>query len=320
MSSTATTSDEILHHTSTFISEILSKSDFRYRIYSIFRQKYSYSDQNIVKQLDIASEALETAILTSNISVKSSSLRLSEKLLNSYPKTSFSSFLLCLVYYLSNCPVEAAVSLLEVFYDDPSLARSEISPEFFEELFLRHFVRVLEWYNEQKSRILSSLSKDSGYDSDDHSICVESVGVSCTTLLSKMNGNQASELKELERDYEDVLDENCRVFVWYFKEVLENADENVVIDPPSVVLEIIDREDDILDTDDVVEIDTDGSGLKNGRYNVMIIFQISYLKFVLHYLCLVLSSLIQLCSLNFPKTKNGMVYPARRAESLEGNM
>lgn len=271
MSSTATTSDEIIHHTSTFISEILSKSDLRRRIYSIFRQKYSYSDQNIVKQLNIASETLETAITTTNLSVKSSSLRLSEELLNSYTKTSFSSFLFCLVYFLSNSPVEAAFSLLEVFYDDPCLARSEISPEVFEELFLRHFVRVLEWYNEQKSRILSSLSKDCGYDSDDHSICVESVGVSCTTLLSKMNGNQALELKELERDYEDVLDQNCRVFVWYFKEVLENADENAVIDPPSVVLEVVDREDEIEDADDVVEIDTDGSGLKNGRYNVMII-------------------------------------------------
>ncbi|KAL8102427.1 putative E3 ubiquitin-protein ligase LIN-1 [Apium graveolens] len=268
MSSTATTSDEIVHHTSTFFSEILSQSDLRRRIYAIFRQKFSYSDQNIVKQLNIVTEALETVISTSsNVSVRSSSLRLSEKLLNSYTKTSFSSFLLCLVYFLSNSPIEAAFSLLEVFYDDPCLARSEISPQVFEELFLRHFVRVLEWYNEQKSRILSSLSKDSGYDSDDHSICVESVGVSCTTLLSKMNGNQALELKELERDYEDVLDENCRVFVWYFKEVLENADENAVIDPPSVVLEIIDREDEIEDADEVVEIDTDGSGLKNGRYN-----------------------------------------------------
>lgn len=303
MTSAATT-DEILHHTTAFISEIVSQSDLRRRKISIFQQKYSYSDQNIVRQLNIASETLETAISTSNISDKSSSLRLTEKLLDSCPKNSFSWFLLCLVYSLSNSPIEAALSLLEVFYDDPSLARSEISPEVFEELFLRHFVRVLEWYNEQKSRILFSLSKDSGYDSDDHSICVDSVGVSCTTLLSKMNGNQALELKELERDYEDVLDENCRVFVWYFKEILENADENAVIDPPSVGLQIIDREDEIEDHDDTVKIDTDGSGFKNGRYNVIIIFQIYHLMFVLH--IFVFSSFFprSLCSLNFPNKIN----------------
>ncbi|WOH11153.1 hypothetical protein DCAR_0830632 [Daucus carota subsp. sativus] len=268
MSSSATTSDEILRHTTAFVSEILLQRDFRRRIYSIFGQKTSNLDQNIVKQMSIASETLEAAISSSDASVKSSSLRVAERIVDSYPKNVFSWFLSCVVYSLLNRPIEGALSLLEVFYDDPSLARSEISPELFEGLFLRHFVRVLEWYNEQKSRILSSLCKDSGYDSDDHSICVESVGVSCTTLLSKMNGNQASELKELERNYEDVLDENCRVFVWYFKEVLKNEDEYVVIDPPSLVLELTDREGGIEGSDhDPVEIDTDGPGLKNGRYN-----------------------------------------------------
>lgn len=43
------------------------------------------------------------------------------------------------------------------------------------------------------------LPTNSGYDSDDHSIGAESIVVLCSNL---MNGDQALELKELERDYE----------------------------------------------------------------------------------------------------------------------
>lgn len=168
--------------------------------------------------------------------------------------------------------MDASISLLDVFYLNPSLARTEIAPQLFEELFLRHFLPVLEWYNEQRSRILSSLSLNSGYESDDRSICGDAMVVSCTTLLSKMNGDQASELKGLERDYEEVLDVNCKVFVGYFKEVLESNDGDRVIDPPSVVLETIGNGDEFEYGGDE-RIEAEESGLKNGRYNVMLTFQ-----------------------------------------------
>ncbi|KAJ4708471.1 RING-type E3 ubiquitin transferase [Melia azedarach] len=211
--SAATTASEILHQTNTFISEILAQPDLRHSIYSTLRNKIPPSNnQTRLKPLNLAAETLENAISsTTNSSIQSSSLRLAKKLLLSYPQNPFSSFLFSLIYHLCNQPVNASLSLLNIFSLDPSLARSEIAPVLFEELFLVHFVPILQRHNEQRSSILSSLSTQSGYDSDEYSVCDVSVVVPCTKLLSKMSGNQASELKELERNYEEVLDENCRI-------------------------------------------------------------------------------------------------------------
>ena len=85
---------------------------------------------------------------------------------------------------------------------------------------------------------MSSLSSKSlGYDSDKKSRFEKSVVVSGTRLLSKMSGGQTSELKELERDYEQVLDENCRLLVGYFREVLSNENESKLTRPPSPILQ-----------------------------------------------------------------------------------
>ncbi|XP_024959066.1 putative E3 ubiquitin-protein ligase LIN [Cynara cardunculus var. scolymus] len=259
------TTGEILQQTNAFLTEALSQPDLRRRIYSTLRNKLSPSVQLNIKHLNLAAETLENAITTTNSSVKSSSLRLSEKVLLSYSENPFSSFLLSLIYTLCQCPIDASLSLLDCFRTDPSTARSEVAPQVFEEMFLINFLPVLEWYNEQRSRILSSLSSSSAYDSDDNSIVTDSV-VSCTTLLSKMNGNQASELKELERDYEQVLDENCRVFAGYFEKILGNRDGNRVIDPPLVVLEAVHMGDTYEHNQNEKSISTE-FGSKNGRYN-----------------------------------------------------
>ncbi|CAK9172750.1 unnamed protein product [Ilex paraguariensis] len=266
--STTTTSAEILEQTTAFISETLSQSDLRHRLFSTFRHKTTLSsDQINLKPLNLAAETLENSLITTNPSVRSSSLRLAEKLLLSYPENPFSSFLLSLIYSLCHRPSDAALSLLDVFYIDPSLARLEIAPVVFEELFLIHFLPVLEWFNEQRSKILSSMSQisqKSGYESED-----QSVDVLCTRRLSHMSGDQTSELKQLERKYEEVLDENCRAFAGYFKEVLGSKDENRLIDPPSVVLKSV-KEGDMFDHDEDQMITEEESELRNGRqYGLM---------------------------------------------------
>lgn len=273
------TTAEILQQTTTFLSETISQPDIRRRIFTILRNNLSSSVQLNIKQLNLAADTLENAIITSNSSVRSSSLRLSEKLLLSFPQNPFSSFLLSLIYTLCQRPIDASITLLNLFETDPSIARSEVAPQLFEDILLINFLPVLEWYNEQRSRILSSLSSNCGYESDENSIVTDSV-VSCTTLLSKMNGNQASELKELERDYEQVLDENCRVFAGYFKEILGNKDGNGVIVPPLVVLEAIHKGDGhhVLNQDEK-SISTQ-FGSKNGRYNVMFINFLAYIFFM----------------------------------------
>ncbi|KAI3671014.1 hypothetical protein L1987_87660 [Smallanthus sonchifolius] len=261
-----TTAADILQQTTTFLSKTLSQQDLRRRILSTLLTTLPPTLQPIINQLNLAAETLETAITTTNSSVKSSSLHLSETLLLSLPQNPFSSFLLSLIYTLCHQHTNASITLLNLFQTHPYIARSEVAPQVFEDMFLVNFVPVLEWYNEQRSRIVSSLCLNSGYESDENSVGMDSV-VSCKTLLSKMNDNQALELKELERDYEQVLDENCRVFVGYFKEILLGGkDGNGMMDPPCVVLEAVHKGGKCAYDQDGRSMST-GFGSKNGRYN-----------------------------------------------------
>ncbi|KAJ0891201.1 hypothetical protein HanPSC8_Chr09g0350801 [Helianthus annuus] len=265
----------ILHHTTTFLHQTLSQADHHHRIFTLLLTTLSPPLHPIITHLNLAQQTLENAITTTNSSLKSSSLRLSETLLLSHPKNPVTSFLLSLIYTLCDKHVEACISLLELFETHPSIARTEVAPQVFEEMFLVHFVPVLEWYNEKRLRIVSSLSSndnddDDNDESEENSVVVDS-GVSCVNLLSKMNGDQALELKELERDYEEVLDENCRVFVGYFKEVLENKDADRVIDPPDVVLEAVRKGGNDEYSRDGKSLSAE-FGSENGRYNVMFVF------------------------------------------------
>ncbi|XP_051148497.1 putative E3 ubiquitin-protein ligase LIN-1 [Andrographis paniculata] len=259
MSATTTSSVQILHHTASFFSEIVSQPDHRHHLFSAFLRRVPAS---LVKPLNLAAQTLERAISTTSNSVESSSLRLAEKLLLSNGKSPFSSFFLSLVNHLSRRPIDAAVGLLDAFHSNPSLFRLEIAPSLFQELFLVHFPPILEWYKEQRSTILSTLYLHSGYNSDDQSI------VSTTTLLSKMSGDQASALGDLEKDYEDLLDENCRVFVEYFKEVLRSKSEDQTIVPPQIVLQVIDGADKFVCSNEE-RINGQDFGATNRRYNPM---------------------------------------------------
>ncbi|KAL0427019.1 UNVERIFIED_CONTAM: hypothetical protein Slati_2876700 [Sesamum latifolium] len=256
----ATTSVEILHHTATFLSEVLSQPYLRHHLFSTFLQRLP---STLIKPLNSASRTIENAISTT--AAASSSLRSAEKLLLSNSHNPFSSFLLSIVHYLRHREIDASLSLLDVFQADPSLCRLEIAPFLFQELFLVHFAPMLEWYNVQRSSILSSFSSTSDYNScDDQSI------ISNTTLLSKMSGDQASALKDLERDYEELLDENCRIFVEYFKRILRNKDgDHVIVPPPKVVLQKGETADHKLVYSDDEKIKNQGFESTNRRYNPM---------------------------------------------------
>lgn len=111
-----------------------------------------------------------------------------------------------------------------------------------------------------------------GYDSDENLMGDVSVVLPSSKLLSKMSGGQALEFKELERSYEEVLDENCRVFAKFFKQVLENKDENRLITPPSVIIKEVGKVDKLDGSSEDVRIKTEELGFLNGRYNVMLKF------------------------------------------------
>ncbi|KAK4481228.1 hypothetical protein RD792_012111 [Penstemon davidsonii] len=263
MSATASTSSQILHHTTAFLSETLSQPELRHHLFSTFLQTLP---SKLTKPLNFASQTVENAISTTIPSIRSSSLRLAEKLLLSNSNNSFSSFLLSLIYSLCNRTFDASLNLLDVFYIDPPLARLEIAPFLFQELFLIHFNPILDWYNEERLKILSSLSLSYGYNSDD-----ERSIISTTTCLSKISGDQAIGLKDLERDHEDLLDFNCRIFVEYFKQVLRNNDAEDMIVPPLILLrkpsegDHDDDDDDKVVFSDEVKIKTQEFGSTNRR-------------------------------------------------------
>lgn len=85
-----------------------------------------------------------------------------------------------------------------------------------------------------------------------------------------MSEGQALELKELESNFEEVLDENCRVLVKYFNRVLENTGGNKPIAIPPLKLRNHEKGGKLKHRD-AEKIKTDELGiLKNGRYNVML--------------------------------------------------
>ena len=52
----------------------------------------------------------------------------------------------------------------------------------------------------------------------------------------KMSEEQVAKLWDVQREYEEVLDKNCRVLAEYFKEVLVNENSDAGISPPPLVL------------------------------------------------------------------------------------
>ncbi|XP_061993756.1 putative E3 ubiquitin-protein ligase LIN [Rosa rugosa] len=268
---TTTSSSQILCHTAAFVSETLSQSELRRHLFSTLRRRLppplGSSQTAAIKSLNLAEETLENAIAESSAAVRTSSLRLCEKLLLSGPKSPFSSLLLSLIYGLCRRSIDASVCILEIFRSEPALARTELAPVLFEELFLIHLLPVLQWYNRRRSQILPPLSPNVSYENDDD-VSINDMSVAFpagSNSLSKMSGNQTAGLKELESSYERVLDENCRVFSEYFREVLENKDGGRVIDPPAVVLELSEGSDEFRYDDR--STGEDEAGFENGRYN-----------------------------------------------------
>ncbi|XP_023007456.1 putative E3 ubiquitin-protein ligase LIN-1 isoform X1 [Cucurbita maxima] len=263
----AITASSILHHISAFISEILAQSELRKRLLSVVYGIISLSDEIALKPLELAAEALENAIFTDNSSIKSSSLRCAEELLLSVPENACSSFLLSLIYGLNHQNLNSALNLLHLFLSDPSLARSEIAPILFEELFLRHFLPIIHWFHQQRFQILTFFPSNLINNTTEHSIGDEPEVFPCTKSLSKLSIDQTLKLKELESNYERVLDKNCRVFAEHFKRVLERKDNGGSIAIPMVKL--LDKNEKWKEMEQIAKqkLRTEQLCFPNGRYN-----------------------------------------------------
>ncbi|KAK7398962.1 hypothetical protein VNO78_10136 [Psophocarpus tetragonolobus] len=240
-----TTGAQILRHTGAFTWSVLGQSELREQLTGTLLRDSPISEQ---KQLNLAAENLERGISLSS----SSSLTLAEKLLLPLPHLPLSWLLLCLLHALCNRPIESALSLLRIFDSNKaSLARSEIAPHFYDRLFSPHLFPVFGWFHEQRTQILSS-----------------SGGATSAKVLSKISQEQAAKLREVEREYQQVLDHNCRLLAVYFKEVLVN--QNALTPPPLILKTLAEGAivDDVNNTkDDIMQMHI--NAFHNGLHNPM---------------------------------------------------
>lgn len=272
---TAVTPGAVLRPITTFFDEALSQPDLRHRIFSAARRRLPFPDPAALQALSLLSQALDSSAATSPARPCPSTLRAAEKLLLSLPSRSpLSVLLLSLTHALHRRLTAAALALLDLFALDPSLARDDVAPPVFEDLFLPHLLPVLHWFADQRSRILSSESRSPAPAAaavEDDGWSVEAA--SAVSLLSRMSGGQAAELKKLERGYEDVLDANSRVYAEYLKEVLESIDgARQARGPPQLIFRRFDGEGgEIEEGVEEEEESEEAIGLRSGqrRYNVM---------------------------------------------------
>ncbi|XP_022682940.1 putative E3 ubiquitin-protein ligase LIN-1 [Setaria italica] len=110
---------------------------------------------------------------------------------------------------------------------------------------------------------------------DEDSRSDEATALSAMRVLSLMSGAQAQEMRALEREYEMVLDVNCRAYALYLKKILDAGETSLMSSspqppPPELVFGVgADEEDHGGDDDDAPENDESASSQSGFRYNPM---------------------------------------------------
>nr|XP_034598044.1 putative E3 ubiquitin-protein ligase LIN-1 [Setaria viridis] len=110
---------------------------------------------------------------------------------------------------------------------------------------------------------------------DEDSRSDEATALSAMRVLSLMSGAQAQEMRALEREYEMVLDVNCRAYALYLKKILDAGETSLMSSspqppPPELVFGVgADEEDHGGDDDDATENDESASSQSGFRYNPM---------------------------------------------------
>jgi hypothetical protein len=120
--------------------------------------------------------------------------------------------------------------VLDLFVLDPALARHELAPAAFEALFAPRLLPVMRHFATRRASAAAAVAsaaqghEDSGSD--------ETTALSAMRVLSLMSGAQAQEMRGLEREYEMVLDVNCKAYSLYLKKILETGEAARLSPPP----------------------------------------------------------------------------------------
>ncbi|XP_062189107.1 putative E3 ubiquitin-protein ligase LIN [Phragmites australis] len=221
----------IVAHATAFLAELIADPLLRRHLLSAAAAADGGGGQQhpagTLQALSLISDALDTA---ASASPSPSSLRAAEGLLKSLPEpTPLSCLLLalaCAARRRGGAPAAAAV--LDLFAIDPALARHELAPAAFEALFAPRLLPVMRHFAARRASASASTAANGD---DDRS--VETAALSAMRVLSLLSGAQAQEMRSLEREYEKVLDVNCKAYALYLKKILEAGEMSTVSSPPS---------------------------------------------------------------------------------------
>ncbi|RCV23467.1 hypothetical protein SETIT_5G008400v2 [Setaria italica] len=264
----------IIAHTAAFLAELVADPLLRRHLLSAAAASDGGGGQQrrqhpaaTLQALSLVSDALDTA---ASASPSPSSLRAAERLLQSLPAATPLS---CLLLALASAARRrgggaAADAVLDLFALDPALARNELAPAAFEALFAPRLLPVMRHFAARRA----SAAAGNG---DEDSRSDEATALSAMRVLSLMSGAQAQEMRALEREYEMVLDVNCRAYALYLKKILDAGETSLMSSspqppPPELVFGVgADEEDHGGDDDDAPENDESASSQSGFRYNPM---------------------------------------------------
>jgi hypothetical protein len=271
MAGPAPTYSAIIAHTAAFLAELVADPLLRRHLLSAAAAASDGGGQKhpaaTLQALSLVSDALDTA---ASASPSPSSLRAAERLLQSLPAATPLSCLLlalaCAARRRGGAPAAAAV--LDLFALDPALARHELAPAAFEALFAPRLLPVMRHFAARRASAAAA-----AVNGDEDSRSDEATALSAMRVLSLMSGAQAQEMRALEREYEMVLDANCRAYALYLRKILEAGEASAVSSPPhppELVFGVgADEEDDRGGDEDAPENDESASSQNSFRYNVM---------------------------------------------------
>ncbi|PNT70211.1 hypothetical protein BRADI_2g07750v3 [Brachypodium distachyon] len=228
----------VVAHAAAFLAELIADPLLRRHLLSAAAAADGGGGQQhsaaTLQALSLISDALDMS--SASGSPSPSSLRAAERLLQSLPAaTPLSCLLLALASGARRAggrasAASAASAVLDLFVLDPALARHELAPAAFEALFAPRLLPVMRHFATRRASaaVASAAAQDEGENGSD-----ETVALSAMRVLSLMSGAQAQEMRGLEREYEMVLDANCRAYALYLKKILEAGDVARSSSPPS---------------------------------------------------------------------------------------
>ncbi|CAD6233640.1 unnamed protein product [Miscanthus lutarioriparius] len=219
----------IVSHTAAFLAELIAYPLLRRHLLSMAAAAAADGGGGqqhpaaTLQALSLVSDALDTA---ASGSASPSSLRAPERLLRSLPAATPLS---CLLLALARAARRggggaAAAAVLDLFALDPALARHELAAAAFEALFAPRLLPVMRHFAARRAAAAAkAMDEEGGSD--------EATAVSAMRVLSLMSGVQAQEMRALEREYEKVLDANCKEYALYLKRILEAGEPSAAVSP-----------------------------------------------------------------------------------------